>query len=382
MLSVPHLTAKLRGRYCANNRGHPTLRERNLDCRLGSVGAAAKRSVPQTFSPAKPQSPKLPLRRVNLTGAAHHGQFTLSYRLLPFSGRTLDGSPPQNRTTENAGRLRKRRIRPGAGISDGADCRVLLRKVYFNQRLSDYPGSAGHGRRGVPALSAPVAGPKFSSLAGAGRPEYRADPLRPGYAQGPAGRVGPGPGAPDAWRIRTPAHDAAGPVADWTRHGATLGADRPAEALPDVLAGSGAAGRGAGAAAGSSCSRRAEANRSQALQQRHALLLGMVLFRQFAAPGANFVLRRDRELVDSRHPRRPRRHALRLRRNERPPGSSDASGNSGSRAAGSMNSEGFGASRTDRDILDRRRDRRLGGRFDRSVDGGRSHWRRRDRTDR
>ena len=44
--SVPHLTAKLRGQNCPDNCGHPTLRERNLDCRLRSVGAVAKRSVP------------------------------------------------------------------------------------------------------------------------------------------------------------------------------------------------------------------------------------------------------------------------------------------------------------------------------------------------
>jgi hypothetical protein len=35
----------------------------------------------------------------NLTGRGCSGQFTLSYQLLPFSGRTLDGALPQNRTT-------------------------------------------------------------------------------------------------------------------------------------------------------------------------------------------------------------------------------------------------------------------------------------------
>src|SRR5580704_6122422 len=60
-----------------------------------------------------------------------------------------------------------------------------------------------------------------SSLADAGKPGCRAGPLRTGYAQAPVGRVGRALGAlrgtslgtflgaPDAWRIRKPAPDAA-----------------------------------------------------------------------------------------------------------------------------------------------------------------------------
>ena len=57
----------------------------------------------------------------------------------------------------------------------------------------------------------------------------------------------------------------------------------------------------------------AEADRREALQQRQAALLRM-LVGELAALRAHFVLRRDRQFVDSRHPRRTGRRALRLRR--------------------------------------------------------------------
>ncbi len=61
----------------------------------------------------------------------------------------------------------------------------------------------------------------------------------------------------------------------------------------------------------------AEADRGQALQQRPRPVLRMAILRQFAAPGADLVLRRHRQLIDPRHARRPHRQPLRLRRNER-----------------------------------------------------------------
>ena len=60
----------------------------------------------------------------------------------------------------------------------------------------------------------------------------------------------------------------------------------------------------------------AQPDRGQALQQRRPPLLRMVLLGKLAAPGANLVLRRNRQLVDARHARSARRHAFRLRRNE------------------------------------------------------------------
>ena len=60
----------------------------------------------------------------------------------------------------------------------------------------------------------------------------------------------------------------------------------------------------------------AETDGRQALQERHPPFLGMLL-RQLAAAGAKLVLRGHRQLVDPRHAHPARRHAFRLRRNER-----------------------------------------------------------------
>src|SRR5579862_6650857 len=53
-----------------------------------------------------------------------------------------------------------------------------------------------------------------SSPAGAGRPEYRADPHRPDYAQAQGGRAGRAPAAPGGGRNRTPAGLQRGAQAD------------------------------------------------------------------------------------------------------------------------------------------------------------------------
>src|SRR6516162_11928218 len=60
----------------------------------------------------------------------------------------------------------------------------------------------------------------------------------------------------------------------------------------------------------------AEANRSEPLHQRHPTLLRMVLIGEFAALRLNFILRRQRQLVDTRHARPAQRCPLRRRRNE------------------------------------------------------------------
>jgi hypothetical protein len=62
--------------------------------RISTKGAG--RQVPETQVP-ETRSPKtIPSNEGNLTGVAGTGQLTLSYRLLPFSGRSLVGSLPQN----------------------------------------------------------------------------------------------------------------------------------------------------------------------------------------------------------------------------------------------------------------------------------------------
>src|ERR1700734_3487673 len=72
-------------------------REGNAFLQTGLADAGARYSIPQ-----------LPLERANLTGVVGCGQLTLSYRLLPFSGRSLVGSMPQNRTNATL----RRTIRP------------------------------------------------------------------------------------------------------------------------------------------------------------------------------------------------------------------------------------------------------------------------------
>jgi hypothetical protein len=43
------------------------------------------------------ESPEHPPQRANPNAAAPRGQFTVSYRVLPFSGRTVVRSLPKNR---------------------------------------------------------------------------------------------------------------------------------------------------------------------------------------------------------------------------------------------------------------------------------------------
>ena len=70
---------------------------------------------------------------------------------------------------------------------------------------------------------------------------------------------------------------------------------------------------------------------------------GWLVLAQLAAPRADFVLRRDRQFVEPRHPRRTRRRPLRLRRDERRRLRSPGSRPPARAAAGSMNSDGLGA---------------------------------------
>jgi hypothetical protein len=49
---------------------------------------------------ARYSSPNIPSNAANLTGVGPSGQLTLSYRLLPFSGRSLVGALPQNRAAD------------------------------------------------------------------------------------------------------------------------------------------------------------------------------------------------------------------------------------------------------------------------------------------
>ena len=59
-----------------------------------------------------------------------------------------------------------------------------------------------------------------------------------------------------------------------------------------------------------------QTHRSEPLQKRHALLLRVLLVGDLAALGANFILRRHRQFIDSRHAQSTRRDPFRLRRNE------------------------------------------------------------------
>ena len=80
---VPHLTAKLR-----ENRELMATPPRE-ECIGLHMGVADTRiRTPKTA----------PSNCGNLTGAVASGQFTVSYRVLPFSRRTVVGSPPQKET--------------------------------------------------------------------------------------------------------------------------------------------------------------------------------------------------------------------------------------------------------------------------------------------
>jgi hypothetical protein len=91
---------------------------------LGAVDATSPNSTPK-------QSPLAE----NLTGAGCSGQFTLSYQLLPFSGRSLVSGLPQNRTSTPGWRR-------GSAISQAAlACGVAVgagsaKKDQFNQIFS------------------------------------------------------------------------------------------------------------------------------------------------------------------------------------------------------------------------------------------------------
>ena len=129
--------------------------------------------------------------------------------------------------------------------------------------------------------------------------------FRYGYAQAPACRAGRDPVVPRVWRILRPVL------------AAILVAFLAAAGLPgsrSAPAGNPGADRGRGTAPLRLMLAAAQPHRCQTLQQRHPPLFRMVLGK-LAPPGTNLILRRDRQLIDARHPRASR-HAFRLRRNE------------------------------------------------------------------
>src|SRR5215472_6176032 len=84
---------------------------------------------------------------------------------------------------------------------------------------------------------------------------------------------------------------------------------------------------------------------------------------QFATLGANLISRWQRQLIDSGHPRRPHGHPLGLRWNER-----RLLLEFGLTRRRIDEQRRLGREWTDSDVLDGRRDRRLGGGFDRGID--------------
>ena len=158
---------------------------------------------------------------------------------------------------------------------------------------------------------------RLSSPAGGGTPEYQAGLPRCGYAQASAVRADPVLAAPDAWHIRIPAsrsrglaHLGAGTGRPSGRSVGTCGMGGTGG-----MAGIGATAFGGVGAASSSSSRRPRptaASRCKSDVRRFSGCSSGSL----AAPGANLVLRRHRQFVDSRHAHAARRHPFRLRRNK------------------------------------------------------------------
>lgn len=106
MPSIPQLTATLRERmYFASNDGHLDPREMT----------GAGRQGRQIRNPRT-----VPLCGREFSGAAVAGQFTLFYRVLPFSRRIVVGSLPQSRAGSAIAALRWLRVSARAGCDDAA----------------------------------------------------------------------------------------------------------------------------------------------------------------------------------------------------------------------------------------------------------------------
>jgi hypothetical protein len=165
--SVPHpygqtLRTKLPGQLWPPHLegAQPRLQQSRVHIEVGRCGR-------QTFSPNKrpvpqePRSPKLPLRRVNLTCAAASGQFTLSYRLLPFSSRTLVGSLPQNRTTQNTRGLLTNKSAPALFSATGRSDEISSETLALPEAYK--PGVGGQAAIEIASLRTSV-GPNLVRL--------------------------------------------------------------------------------------------------------------------------------------------------------------------------------------------------------------------------
>src|SRR5215469_14475061 len=98
---APHLTADARA--TDREHGHPNGGERLQITNLGMATTANRLDSPETSPP-----------RVNPNAASPRGQFTLSYQLLPFSGRTTVRSLPQIGSAAVFGTRSKREAAPPA----------------------------------------------------------------------------------------------------------------------------------------------------------------------------------------------------------------------------------------------------------------------------
>ena len=246
----------------------------------------------------------------NINGEAVCDQLTVSYRLLPRSGRSLGGKCAQYRLRVQG--CRKCSSAAGLPAPDRraavAPCRNATKALRFGHFVTIVrtPGSSLGGRPGHMCRSG-TAQYRVSAPAGAGRPGFRVDPAHPVLCTGGACR--PCWSRPCGAGRLAYSDTGLGSRFGRTRHHRTARAGAPfaAQAAPSAAPAQVLFLLGLLAPA--------KADRGEPLQQRLApprmLLLG-----QLAAPGANLILRRHRQLVEPRHAGRARCRPLRLRRNE------------------------------------------------------------------
>lgn len=143
---APHLTATLREQNTSRTR--PPRREGRVQ--ITNLGRAALAH--------RLESPEHPPRRPNPNAAAPRGQFTVSYRVLPFSGRTAVRTLPKNR----AG-LIFRAVAQARAVSAAycKACRLCQRKFSCNNELTR-PGAPGRSRAATRPAGLRNAGGQFA----------------------------------------------------------------------------------------------------------------------------------------------------------------------------------------------------------------------------